>query len=87
MTTKSSFALLAFLAVSAAQMCSQGTGTVVPPQLDEETNRNTWSFAAAVYGYLIPDDQSYFSAPFRADRNRAHLEARYNYEDRKTGSI
>ena len=87
MTTKSSLAVVAFLAVSAAQMCSQGTGTIVPPQLDEESNRNTWSFAVALYGYVIPDDQSYFSATFRADRNRAHLEARYNYEDRKTGSV
>ena len=87
MTTKSSLALLAFLALSAAHMWSQGTGTVVPPPLDEEANRNAWSFAAATYGYLVPDDESYFSATFRADRNWTHLEARYNYEDRKTGSV
>lgn len=87
MTTKSSLALVAFLVLSAAQMWSQGTGTVVPPPLDEEANRNAWSFAAATYGYLVPDDESYFSATFRADRNWAHLEARYNYEDRKTGSV
>lgn len=87
MTTKSSLALLAFLVLSAAQMWSQGTGTVVPPPLDEEANRNAWSFAAATYGYLVPDDESYFSATFRADRNWAHLEARYNYEDLKTGSV
>lgn len=87
MTTKSWLALLAFLAVSAAQMCSQGTGTIVPAPLDREADRNAWSCSAAMYGYVIPDDQSYFSATFRADRNWAHLEARYNYEDRKTGSV
>jgi hypothetical protein len=87
MTTKSSLALLAFLAVSAAQMFSQGTGTVVPPQPNEEAKQDAWSFAAAAYGYVVPDDQSYFSGTFRADRNWAHLEARYNYEDLKTGSV
>ena len=87
MTTKSNLALLVFLAVSAAQMCSQGTGTVVPPRQDEVANRDAWSFAAVLYGYVIPHDQSYFSATFRADRNWAHLEARYNYEDQKTGSV
>lgn len=87
MTTKSSLVLLAFLAVSAAPMSSQGTSTVVPPQPHEEANQNAWSFAAAAYGYVVPDDQSYFSGTFRADRNWAHLEARYNYEDLKTGSV
>ena len=68
-------------------MCSQGTGTVVPPKVDEGTDPSTWSFEAAVYGYVIPDDQSYSSATFRADRDWAHMEARYNYEDQKTGSV
>jgi len=87
MTTRSNYALLAFLLLLAAQMCGQGTGAVVPPQQTEEAGRNTWSFAAAGYGYIIPDDQSYFSPTFRADRKWVHLEARYNYEDRQTGSI
>jgi hypothetical protein len=68
-------------------MWAQGTGTVVPVKQAEETDRNTWSFAAVGYGYIIPDDQSYFSSTFRADRDWVHLEARYNYEDRKTGSV
>ena len=87
MTTNTTLALLAFLALSAAQMYAQGTGTVVPPEQAEEANPNAWSFAAAAYGYLVPDDQSYFSGTFRADKNWAHIEARYNYEDHKTGSV
>lgn len=79
--------LLALFALSSTTMGAQGTGTVVPIQKAEENNRNTWSFAAAGYGYIIPDDQSYFSPTFRADRNWLHLEARYNYEDRETGSL
>jgi hypothetical protein len=87
MTVKSNLALLAFLVLSAAQICAQGTDAVVPQAQAEESNDHAWSFAAAEYGYIIPHDQSYFSSTFRADRNWAHLEARYNYEDRKTGSI
>jgi len=87
MTIKPNLTLLAFLVLLAAQMCAQGTGTVVPPQQTDEADSNRWSFAAAGYGYIIPDDQSYFSPTFRADRKWAHLEARYNYEDRKTGSL
>ena len=87
MTINSNLAQLAFLVLLPAQMCAQGTGTVVSGQQTEEADRNTWSFAAAGYGYITPDDQSYFSPTFRADRKWAHLEARYNYEDRKTGSL
>lgn len=78
--------LLTFLVLLPGQICAQSTGAVVPSQA-EDADRNAWSFAAAGYGYIIPDDQSYFSPTFRADRKWAHLEARYNYEDRNTGSL
>jgi len=79
--------LLVLFALWSATMLAQGTGAVVPAQEAEDTTDNTWSFAAAGYGYITPDDQSYFSPTFRADRNWVHLEARYNYEDQETGSI
>ena len=87
MTIQSNLVLLAFLVMLAAQMCAQGTGAIVPQAQTEESNDRSWSFAAAGYAYIVPHDQSYFSPTFRADRKRAHLEARYNYEDRKTGSL
>jgi hypothetical protein len=87
MTLKSNLALPAFLALLAAQMWAQGTDAAVPAEPADDTHSNAWSFAVAGYGYLVPDDQSYFSPTFRADRKWAHLEARYNYEDRKTGSL
>lgn len=87
MTIRSSLLLLTFFALCSATMRAQGTGTVVPAQPTAQADTNTWSFAAAGYGYIIPDNQSYFSPTFRADHNRLHLEARYNYEDRKTGSL
>jgi hypothetical protein len=88
MTSRPNIAmLLVVFALSSVIMQAQGTGIVVPIQEAEETNRNSWSFAAAGYGYIIPDDQSYVSATFRADRDWVHLEARYNYEDGRTGSL
>jgi hypothetical protein len=83
----SSLVPLVFLVLLVTRMYAQGTGTVVPPQQSDEADSDAWSFAVAGYGYIIPDDQSYFSPTFRVDRNWVHLEARYNYEDRKTGSL
>ena len=46
-----------------------------------------WSGAASAYLYLIPEDSDYLQPTASADRGRLHLEARYNYEDRETGSL
>jgi len=44
-----------------------------------------WQFNAHANLYFIPED--FFILPvFQADKNKLHLEARYNYEDRKTFS-
>ena len=50
-----------------------------------QSDSSQWNFNADVNFYLIPDD--FFVLPvFRADRNKLHLEVRYNYEDRETFS-
>ncbi len=56
-----------------------------PPPDAEDTKR--WSFTAAASGYAIPKVPSYVSPTFTADRGWLHLEARYNYESMKTGSL
>jgi hypothetical protein len=38
-------------------------------------------------GYIVPHDRSYVSPTFTVDHHRLHLEARYNYEDKETGSL
>jgi hypothetical protein len=44
-----------------------------------------WNMEAEANGYFMPDD--FFILPvFKADKNKLHLEARYNYEDRQTAS-
>lgn len=67
-----------------AVLCAQAQDAgkvdeVLPP-------KPSWEFNASVYAYFQPDD--FFLLPvFSADRNRLHLEARYNYEDFKTVSM
>jgi len=46
-----------------------------------------WSFSAAAYVYFVPDDSNYVQPTVTADHGRLHLEGRYNYEDRETGSV
>ena len=49
--------------------------------------KSEWSFLFTASGYIIPHDRSYASPTFAADRAKLHLEARYNYEDKETGSL
>jgi hypothetical protein len=53
--------------------------------LDDES-ANRWSVSAAAYTYFVPDDRNYIQPTMTADRDRLHLEARYNYEDLHTVS-
>jgi hypothetical protein len=46
-----------------------------------------WSFAVSAFVFDPPEESPYFSPIFYADRGALHLEARYNYEDRETGSV
>jgi hypothetical protein len=45
-----------------------------------------WEFSVAAFNYVVPDETNYVSPYFKADRDWLHLEARYNYEDQRTGS-
>jgi hypothetical protein len=45
-----------------------------------------WSFSASAYTYVLSDHRTYVQPTVSADRGRLHLEARYNYENLKTGS-
>jgi len=48
---------------------------------------NPWLFSFNLSGYIVPGDQSYASPTFSVDKQRLHLGARYNYEDKETGSL
>lgn len=51
-----------------------------------ETSGKAWSFSVSAYTYFVPDDSNFLVPVITGDRGRLHLEARYNYEDRDTGS-
>jgi hypothetical protein len=44
-------------------------------------------FSASAYTYILPDQPNYVQPTVTADRRRLHLEARFNYEGRDTGSV
>ena len=46
-----------------------------------------WEYSLTVDGYIIEGEDGYASPTFTADRNWLHLEARYNYENLRTGSL
>ena len=75
---------LAILACCAAQAWGQ---TQPPAPVAASAASPTWSFSAAAYTYLLPDDGNYAQPTFTADRDGLHLEARYNYENLETGSV
>jgi hypothetical protein len=67
------------------QLCAQAdanktSATIGPPA-------NPWEFNLSVSGYYVPNGQSYASPTFTADHDTLHLEARYNYEGLRTGSL
>jgi hypothetical protein len=54
-------------------------------QSEPASDPAAWEFNAHANLYFIPED--FFILPvFQADKNKLHLEARYNYEDRETFS-
>ena len=61
--------------------------TNATPSLTKEPNEEAWSFSASVNTYIVPDGDDYAQPTITADRSWLHLEARYNYEAVKTGSM
>ena len=53
----------------------------------EEKDSGVWSFYTSASAYVVPDDRNYVSPLFTADRDRLHLEGRYNYEGLDTASV
>jgi hypothetical protein len=75
------------LAVLLASPVAAQTTTESTPADSGNPASDQWSFSFNVAGYIVPHDRSYASATFAADRKRLHLGARYNYEDKETGSF
>lgn len=48
---------------------------------------DAWSYSVGLFTYFVPDDRVYVQPAVTADRGWLHLEGRFNYEDRDTGSV
>jgi hypothetical protein len=62
-------------------------GTPQSPSAGGAASKTPWAYSLTVDGYVVPHGQSYVDPVFTADREWLHLEARYNYEDLRTGSL
>ena len=56
-------------------------------QDDTERSKIEWEFSLSTFTYLAQHERDYANPNFSADYGRLHLEARYNYEALKTGSV
>ena len=87
-------ALLAAFAVffaSGTAWAQAPTGTppatpTAPPAATAPAAERPWSFYASAATFILPDDPDYVQPAVTADRGWLHLEGRFNYEDRDTGS-
>jgi hypothetical protein len=64
------------------QMRAQG-----PVTRPNSPTKQPWAFTFIADGYIVPDEDGYVTPIVTADRGWLHLEARYNYEDLRTGSL
>jgi len=58
-----------------------------PPATAQAAAKVPWAFSITVDGYIPPDQDDYVSPIVSADHGWLHLEARYDYEDQRTGSM
>jgi hypothetical protein len=81
------FGILALLSIITSNALAQGASARRPHRRRDIAISNTWAFTAVVDGYFAPGEDGYADPIFTADHNWLHLEARYNYEDLRTGSV
>ena len=69
-----------------------GTHAATPEALSKDGSSTpsavepSWRFEGAAYLYFLPESTDYVQPTLRADHHLLHLEARYGYEDLRTGS-
>jgi hypothetical protein len=79
------FGLLIVVALCSIPLPAQTEASKTPA--NTAAPPNPWDFNLSLSGYLVPQGQSYASPTFTGDHDTLHLEARYNYEAQRTGSL
>jgi hypothetical protein len=86
MKTTRQLTVLAAALLCAGHMFCQETPSSAPVK-PAHTTKNPWAFNLTTDGYIIPNATDYADPVFSANRSWLHLEARYNYENLRTGSL
>lgn len=63
---------------------AQGPASSAPAK-SSDAAKGPWTYNLTLDGYIVPNETSYANPTFTADRHRLHLDARYNYDDLRTG--
>jgi len=58
----------------------------IAQQPNADSTKPKWAFSTSAYYYVVPSEKNTASLIGYADHGALHFEARYNYEDHKTGS-
>ena len=82
-------ACAALATIAGFAVCKSLGGAATDALLEADTDRNEtkWEFSLSTFTYLAQHSRDYVNPNFTADYNWLHLEARYNYEALKTGSV
>lgn len=64
-----------------------GATSATDSEQSEETDAGKWKYSLEISTYLAQNARDYANPNFSVDRDWLHLEARYNYESLKTGSV
>jgi len=80
-------AVLAAALASVVSVSLGGTETNARLEVADETTESEWECSLFTSTYLVQNGRDYVNPILVADRGWLHLEARYNYESIKTGSL
>ena len=80
-------AVLVTALASVVSVSLGGTETNVPLEVADETAESEWECSLSISTYLVQNGRDYANPNLVVDRDWLHLEARYNYEAIKTGSL
>jgi len=80
------FRVLAVAVLLSSRILGQGTAAGAPAKAPDVA-KNPWAFNLTTDGYIVPGETGYVQPVFTADHSWLHLEARYNYENLRTGSL
>jgi hypothetical protein len=79
--------VLAAALASVVSVSLGGTVTNIPPEVAREADEDEWECSLSISTYLVQNGRDYANPNLVVDRDWLHLEARYNYEAIKTGSL